>query len=219
MKLLLPLALIFSISSFASTTQTMSDEVSDDMLVNIANKIINNSVEEVSERDLRKEIIAHPKRLLPRIKMARLLITKDKFYQATAFLRRGVYYNQEDWRGWYWLGTSYLVSDDLKHANKSMDVAIKISKDNIYPIMQKALILQESKKWAESLTFLKHALRKYPNNPIILLNIGYSAEMNSNVELMAQAYERFLQATEGNLKYSETRAIVLEVIGGRSDRQ
>jgi len=213
--------ILFSLLSLVLSANGISapykNKTSDKLLFNIANKIIssNYNKELDQEKILRREIIKNPKDLLPRIKIARLFITENKFFQAISFLRRGVYYNQSDWRGWYWLGTGYLISNDLKHANKSMDAAIKLSNENIYPIMQKAIILQERGLWKESIAYLMNALKKLPDNPTILLNIGYSAEMDNDTELMVQSYNRFMIATKGILKYAEVRSIVSEVIVGK----
>ena len=191
-------------------------EIPEDKLLQVANTIINDTGKYDKRIELLKlEIKNKPSELMPRIKIARLLVLKEKPLLASKFLRPGVMHNKNDWRGWFWLGTVSFAQNYLNYASKMMDAAIKTSNNESYwPYLQKAIILQEQGKWEDSLEYLYLANLSSKDNPTILLNIGYSAERCGQNETMLTAYDKFLKLTTNTPKFAGARSAIGKTVSG-----
>jgi tetratricopeptide (TPR) repeat protein len=131
----------------------------------------------------------HPRAVLAQ---GRLLFKTGQHDAAITVLMDIVKGRTDDWRPWFWLGSSYLVTGDLGAAERALEEALARDSQIVEIWVHRALIAEQRNDWRTAMQLLTIAQEIAPNHPMVLLNIGIASDALGLENNAKSAYRKFL---------------------------
>ncbi len=136
----------------------------------------------------------------------RLLVKNGLGHKAITRLQPLANAASEDWRPWFWLGSAYLIAEDLDSAGIYLDEAL-VREGQVASIwVQRAIIEQELGNSLSAANLLQVANTIEPQNPDIILNLAYASERSGDSSRAIEAYKLFLKLSASSLRYGRIRS-------------
>ena len=139
---------------------------------------------------------------------ARSLIQQQRYKEVIMLLEKSRNLDKH-WENNYWLGTAYLLTEQLEKASHALDQALKI-KGNIAEIwIQRAIVEQEKGNIKTALQLFNVAQKINPKSAAIFLNSGYAYEQLHETDAARAAYAQFLKLSTDDTSWAATRKQIL----------
>jgi tetratricopeptide (TPR) repeat protein len=139
------------------------------------------------------------------------LIRKKQYSEVIALLEDSQILTG-NWQANFWLGTAYLMQDQLPAARKALDSALELRGDIAEIWVQRAIVEQERDKANVALQLLNVALQINAQCEEAYLNAAYAYEQLGNIEAARAAYGYFLKLSVNNPRGARLRQQVLSRI-------
>ncbi|MCP5005637.1 MAG: tetratricopeptide repeat protein [Planctomycetes bacterium] len=144
------------------------------------------------------------------LRRARHLINIGSYAEAIDILKPIIDRQEEMWDAYLLMGAAHLGTGELDYAETYLEMGLAIDGNVPQLWLQCAIVEQQRGEHEVALRILNETEKLSPNIPEVQLNIGYSNDAIGNQKLAVQAYNSFLQLTEGNPDYLMVRFKVLQ---------
>ena len=151
-----------------------------------------------------------------KLALGRLLFKTGQYQAAKSHLLDITSERTDDWRPWFWLGSSYLLLKELRAAEAAFDEALARDSKVAEIWVHRALVAQELNDWRTAMQLLNIAAELAPNHPMVMLNIGITSEAIGRLDNARAAYRKFLTESHRN---KVSNVIRYEVINHLSSPQ
>ncbi|MFT4585061.1 MAG: Flp pilus assembly protein TadD [Gammaproteobacteria bacterium] len=162
-------------------------------------------------RDTLDADAAHPRAALAH---GRLLFKTGQHELAITILKDLVKDRTDDWRPWFWLGSSYLITGDLPAAERALEEALSRNSQVVEIWIHRALIAAQRNEWRTAMQLLTIAQEIAPNHPMVLLNIGITSDALGLKNNAKTAYRKFLTHSDRAHVSNVVRYEVINHLGG-----
>ena len=147
---------------------------------------------------------------LARLTYGRLMVKSGDERGAITVLQPLVRSASSDWRPWFWLGTAYLIADDLDNAANALDEALAREGEQTAIWVQRAIVEQERGSPQTAVHYLQVANSISPDDLDVLINYAYAIELVGEYDKALLLYRHFLQRSVTSPEYGGLRSQILQ---------
>ena len=143
------------------------------------------------------------------ISYASQLVKTNQAEKAQSIIQPLLIKHTNDWRIWFWLGSSQLLQNDLDNASNSFSEALALNGEEISIWIQKAIVEQEKGNGKAAINLLQVANSLEPNNPDVLVNYAYASESEGEIDNAVKFYRYFLRLSASDRTKGALRSEIM----------